>query len=143
MGPADAVVDRDVDALVGKVIGHGQALQAAPIGQRIADEIHAPYRIGRDCSGQCLTLAGRPARLLAAAHGQVRLAVQAVNLLVVHGWVLRAQQVVQAAIAEPAARLRQFDDPRRQCPQAPAPADGGRHRGAAPQGGRPAAHSPP
>lgn len=32
----------------------------------------------------------------------------------VHVWELRAQQVVQAAIAEPAPDLGQFNDPRRQ-----------------------------
>ena len=46
-----------------------------------------------------------------AAHGQVRLAIQPVDLLVVHVGKLRAQQIVQAAIAEPAADLGQFDDP--------------------------------
>ena len=114
VGAADAMVDRDVDALVGKVVGDRQALQAAPVGQRVADEIHAPYRIGRRCRRQRLALAGRPADLLATTHGQVRLAIQAIDLLVVHSRVLRTQQVVQAAIAEPAADLRQLDDPRRQ-----------------------------
>lgn len=47
VGAADAMVDRDVDALVGKVVGDRQALQAAPVGQRVADEIHAPDRVGR------------------------------------------------------------------------------------------------
>ncbi len=114
VGATDAMVDRDVDALVGKVVGDRQALQAAPVGQRVADEVHAPYRIGGRCRRQPLALAGRPADLLATTHGQVRLAIQAVDLLVVHSRVLRTQQVVQAAIAEPAARLRQFDDARRQ-----------------------------
>ena len=50
VGAADAVVHGDVDALVGEVVGHRQGLQAAPAGQCVADEIHAPYRIG--CAGR-------------------------------------------------------------------------------------------
>src|SRR5690606_18000319 len=61
-------------------------------------------RVGRRRRRQRLALARRPADLL-ATHGQVRLAIPAVDLLVVHNRVLRTQQVVQAAIAEPAARL--------------------------------------
>jgi len=113
-GAADAVVNGNVDALVGEVIGDGQAFQAATVGQRVADEIHAPDRIGRRRQRQRLALAGRTADLLAAAHGQVRLAIQAIDLLVVHVRVLQTQQVMQAAVAEPAARQRQFDDPGRQ-----------------------------
>src|SRR3546814_7326568 len=37
IGAADAVVHGDVDALVGEVVGDGQALQAAAVGQRVTD----------------------------------------------------------------------------------------------------------
>ena len=111
IGTADAVVHGDVDAFVAEVVGDGQALESTPIGQRITDEVHAPDRVGLARWRQRLTLARRPLGFPAPAYGQIRLAVQAVDLLVVHVGELRAQQVVQAAIAKPAANLGQFDDP--------------------------------
>ena len=98
-----AVVDRDVHALVREVIGHGQALEAPGIGQGIADEVHAPDPVGCRGDRQRLPFKRWSLGLLASAHGEAGLAVEPVDLLVVHVGELRAQQVVQAAIAEPAA----------------------------------------
>lgn len=56
-------------------------------------------------------LAGDSLDARSPAYGQIRLAVQAIDLRVVHVGELRTQQVVQAAIAKPAANLGQFDDP--------------------------------
>src|SRR3546814_3946560 len=56
IGAADAVVHGDVDALVGEVVCDGQALQAAAVGQRVTDAVHAPDGIGcaRRCQWQAL-----------------------------------------------------------------------------------------
>jgi hypothetical protein len=45
----DAVVGRDVHALVAKIVCHGQTLDAPAIGQAVADKIHAPYLIELLC----------------------------------------------------------------------------------------------
>lgn len=46
IGTTDAVVDGDVHALAGEVVGDRQALDPASVGQRIADEVHAPHGVG-------------------------------------------------------------------------------------------------
>lgn len=114
VGPADAMVHRDVNAFMGEVVGDGQALDAAATGQLVEDEVHADYLVGMPRWPQLLPLCRRELGLLATAHAQLRLAVQTVDPLVVHLRKLRAQQVVQAAIAEATTRLRQFDQPGRQ-----------------------------
>lgn len=114
VGPANAVVDRDIHALVGEVIGHGQALEPSSVCPGIAHEVHAPDLIGCLGDRQRLPFKRWPLHLLAPAHGEAGLAVEPVHLLVVHVGKLRAQQVVQAAITEPAPDLGQFDDPGRQ-----------------------------
>ena len=53
-------------------------------------------------------------RQAAPTHGQVRLTVETIDLLVVYVRELRIQQVMQPAIAEPPPDLGQLDDPRRQ-----------------------------
>ena len=63
---------------------------------------------------QWLPLKRWPLGLLATAHGEAGLAVEPIDLLVVHVGELRAKQVVQAAIAEPAPDPGQFDNPGRQ-----------------------------
>lgn len=103
------MIHRDVHALVGEVVGNGQALDAAATGQLVEDEIHADHLVRIPCRPQLLPLLRREPGLLAPTHTQLRLAVQAMDLLVVHLRKLRTQQVMQAAIAEAATRLRQFD----------------------------------
>lgn len=110
----DAVIDRDVDALVAEVIGNGQAFEPTTVGQGIADKIHAPDRVGTTGRDQSLTLGRWPPDLPASAYGEVRLAVQTIDLLVVHAGKLLVQQVMQTTIAEPASHLCQFDDACRQ-----------------------------
>jgi len=87
-----------------EVIGHRQALDAPTGTQAIADEIHTPHLIDRAGQLQRHALGRRTLDLLALAHGQVGRAVQPVDLLVVHAGVLRAQQVVDASIAEAPTR---------------------------------------
>src|SRR3546814_20609801 len=46
IGAADAVVHGDDDALAGEVVGDGQALQAAAVGQRVPAAVNATDGIG-------------------------------------------------------------------------------------------------
>jgi hypothetical protein len=56
------------------------------------------------------TLVDRALALLASAHSQVGLPVEAVHTLVVHAGELRAQHVADAPVAESSAGLGDFDD---------------------------------
>ena len=107
----DAVVHSDVHALVAEVVGHRQALHSPAVGQAVADEVHAPHLV--DIAGhlQRHALGRRAAHLLALAHSQVGLAVQAPDALVVDARKLRAQQIVDAPVAEAPARMGDLDDP--------------------------------
>jgi len=93
------------------VVGHGQALQAPAIGQAVADEVHAPYLVYGASQLQRHALGRRAARLLALAHRQVRRGVQAPHALVVDARELRAQQIVDAPVAEAPSRMGDLDDP--------------------------------
>jgi hypothetical protein len=106
----DAPVHSDAHAFMAEVVGHRQALDSPAGTQAVADEIHTPHLI--DAAGQLQrhALGRRALDLLALAHGQVGRAVQAVDLLVVHAGVLRAQQVVDAPIAEAPTRVRDLHD---------------------------------
>lgn len=77
----DAVIDHGIDALVSEVVGDGQALDPTTVGQGVADEIHAPDRVGAAGLHQRLTLGRWPPDLPAATHGEVGLSVQAIDLL--------------------------------------------------------------
>ena len=110
VGTRDAEVHGDVDALVAEVIGHGQALEPASVGQAVADEIHAPYLVDRRGQLQRHALERRAPDLLALAHRQAGFAVEAVHALVVDAGELRAQQVMDAPIAEATAHLRDLHD---------------------------------
>jgi hypothetical protein len=96
---------------VAEVVGHGQALQPPAIGQAVADEIHAPDLVDGAGHLQRHALGRRAAHLLALAHGQVRSAVQAPDTLVVDAREPRAQQVVDAPVAEASASMGDLDDP--------------------------------
>jgi hypothetical protein len=106
----DAPVHGNVHALVAEVVGHRQKFDASSIGQAVADEVHAPHLV--DALGQLQRhpLRGGPLGLLALAHGQVGFAVQAIHAFVVHAGKLRAQQIVDAAVAKATARLGDLDD---------------------------------
>ena len=93
-----------------EVICHRQALEPPTIGQAVADEVHAPHLVDRPGQLQWHTLAGRPLDLLALAYGEVRCAVKSVHPLVVDARELRAQQVVDSAIAEAAPSVRDLHD---------------------------------
>ena len=104
------MVHSDVHALVAEVVGHGQALDAPPAGQAVADEVHAPHLVDR------LTLVQRHAfelqALLAAAlaHRQIGQLVEPVHALVVDLRACRAQQVANAPVAEAPPLVSQHDD---------------------------------
>ena len=114
VGATDAVVDGDIHTLVGEIVGDGQALEPAAVGQRITDKVHAEHLVGRMGRHQLLAQAGRKLDLFAPTHGQLRPLVEAIDLLVVHVGKLLVQQIMQAAIAKAAPRLRQLNQPRRQ-----------------------------
>jgi hypothetical protein len=95
---------------VAEVIGHGQVLQTPPAREAVAHKIHAPDLIDRASQLKRHTLVDRALALLASAHSQVGLSVEAVHALVVHARELRAQHVVDAPVAESSAGLGDFDD---------------------------------
>jgi len=107
---ADAVIDGNVHALMAEVVGDGQALDAPPIGQAVADEVHAPHLVDR------LALVQRHAfelqALLAAAlaHRQVGQLVEPIHALVVDRGARSAQQVADAPVAEAPPLMGQLDD---------------------------------
>ena len=110
----DAEVGGNVDALMTEIVGHRQAFEAPATDQAVADEIHAPYLIDGFGDLQRYPLSRRSLRLLAFLDRKLRGAVQAKDALVIHAGVLRAQQVVNAPIAEAAPRLGDIDDRRAQ-----------------------------
>ena len=108
----DAVVDRDVDALVAEVVGDRQALQALrPLARLSLTKSMLQTSLTVRGRLQRHALDRRAAHLLALAHGQVRGAVEPVDALVVDARELRAQQIVDAPIAEAPAHVRDLDDP--------------------------------
>ena len=108
--PRDPVVHGNVHALVAEVIGHSQALDAPAIGQAVRDEIHAPNIVDllRQLQGHPLTRWALG--LLAPSYGQVGIFVQAVDPLVVDARKLRAQQIVDAAVAKSSAYVGNVHD---------------------------------
>lgn len=107
---ADAVVGRDVHALVAKIVGHGQALDAPAIGQAVADKIHAPHLIDVVRDLQRHAIAHRPFDLLALPDGQLGGAVEPIHALVVDLGKVRTQQIMDAPVAKASSRLRNMDD---------------------------------
>jgi hypothetical protein len=79
-----APVHSDVDALVAEVVGDGQELDPAPVGQAVADEVHAQHFI--DVLGQLQRrpLASQALDFLASVHGQAGFAVQPLRAFVIH-----------------------------------------------------------
>jgi hypothetical protein len=133
VGAADAVIDRQIDALVVKSSAIVRHFRQRPLDNASLRTPCFQIALGAlaDCK-RCRSIIG--VCLPALAHGQVGLAIQPLDAFVIHGNELQAQQVVQAAIAEgddASAPIR---------PAAPATpdyasmalVDGGRHRGPAP-----------
>ena len=108
--PRDPVVHGNVHALVAEVIGHSQALDAPAIGQAVRDEIHAPNIVDLLRQLQGHTFTRWALYLLAPAHGQIGIFVQAVDPLVVDAWKLRAQQIMDTAVAKSAAYVGNVHD---------------------------------
>ena len=106
----DAVVGRNVHALVAEIVGHGQALEAPAVGQAVAHEVHAPHLIDALGDLQRHAFVHRALRLLALAHCQFGSAVEPVHALVIHLGELRAQKVVNTPIPESAPGLGDVDD---------------------------------
>ena len=108
--PRDPVVYGNVHALVAKVIGHRQALDAPAIGQAVRYKIHTPHIVDLLRQLQGHPLAWWALDLLAPAHGQIGIFVQAVDPLVVDARKLRAQQNVDVPIAKSSAYLGNIHD---------------------------------
>ena len=106
----DAKVHRNVHALMAKVIGHGEVLQAPPARQAVAHKIHAPDLVDCCCQLQRHALGDGPLSFLAPAHGQVGLAVEAIHPLVIDTGKLRAQQIVNAPVSKAATQMGNFQD---------------------------------
>ncbi len=93
-----------------EIIGHGQALDAPPVGQAVADEVHAPHLVDLPCDVEGCALHHRPLGLLALAHRQLGDAVEPVHAFVIHIGKLRAQQVMDPPIAESPPDLSNIND---------------------------------
>ncbi len=90
-------------------------LMRRALGQRIEHEVHAPGVVRHGGRQQFLPLTHRTLGLAPFAHLQLGFLVQAINLFVIHGWKLRAQQIMQSAIAEAAGWVwASSTSPRRQ-----------------------------
>ncbi len=107
---ADAVVSSDVHTLVAKIVCHGQTLDAPPIGQAVADKIHAPHLIDVLRELQRHALAHRQFDLLALPHGQLGSAVEPIHAFVIDPGKFRAQQIMDAPVAKASTHLRNIDD---------------------------------
>ncbi len=103
-------VHRDLHAFMAEVIGYGEVLQTPPAREAVAHEIHAPDLVERARQLQRHPLVDRALALLASAHSQVGLSVEAVHALVVDPGKFRAQQIVDAPVAESATDLGDLDD---------------------------------
>jgi hypothetical protein len=95
---------------VTEVIGHSEELDAPPIGQAVADEVHAPGLVDVLRQLQRHVLIHRPLALPAPTNGQVGLAVEPIDAFMVHAGELGAQHVVDAPAAKAPARMRNLDD---------------------------------
>ena len=93
-----------------EVVGHREVLQAPAAREAVAHKIHAPDLVDRSCKLQRHTFVDRALALLATAHGQVGLPVEAVPPFVVDPGELRAQQIVNASIAKAATHVRNLHD---------------------------------
>lgn len=107
---ADAVVHCNLHAFVAEVVGHGQALDAPPVGQAVADEVHAPHLVDALGDVQGRALHHRALGLLALANRQIGRAVEPVHPLVIDAREVVAQQVVHAPVAKAPAHMRDLDD---------------------------------
>lgn len=87
--PADAIVDRDVDAFVAAVVGDREALEPSTVDQAVADEIHAPRLVDHRRGLQRHTLTHGPLRLAALVDRQISCLVKPVDALVVDPRMLR------------------------------------------------------
>src|SRR5574343_434880 len=106
----NAVIDGDVHALVAEVVGHGQALDAPPAGQAVADEVHAPHLVDGPALVQRHPFELQALLAAALAHRQVRQLVEPVHALVVDLRACGPQQIADAPVAEAPPFVRQLDD---------------------------------
>jgi len=107
---AHAVVHRNVHAFMAEVIGYGQTLQPPAIGQAVAHKVHAPHLVDSLCQVQGRPLRRWPADLLALAHGQIRITVQAIHPLVIDAREIRSKKIMHTPIAKAPAGVGDLDD---------------------------------
>ena len=88
-----------------EIVRNRQTLDASAIRQAVADKIHTPHFIDLLRDLERHTFAGWPPDLLAFAHRQFGHAVQTIHALMIYILKLRAQQIVDAPIAEPTPDL--------------------------------------
>ena len=79
-----------------EVVGHRQALDAPPIGQAVADKIHAPDLIDVLRERQRHALAHRQFDLLAFPHCELGSTVEPIYALVIDLGKFRTQQIMDA-----------------------------------------------
>ena len=107
----DPSADGNFHCFLGAVVHHRQALDRAPVGQGVEDEVHRPGVVGPRRQLQRTALDGHAIALAALAHRQASVAVQPVDPLVVGDPALPFQQDVQPSVAEPATFARQRNEP--------------------------------
>ena len=107
-GPGERSVDHRGQALAREVVDDVQHPEAAPIVQRIGDEVQAPALVRSLRHRHRRPRTQGPLAAAAAAHREPLLPVEPVDLLQVHSHALPPQQDRQPPIAEPAALVGQL-----------------------------------
>ena len=103
----DAVVDDDVDGLLGEVVDDRQAFQTSTVVESVHHEVHRPDLIRPGREEQRLAFDADATTTPAAAHGQPSLPIEAIDALVVDLDAFPTQQGVKPPIAEAPTLRRQ------------------------------------
>ena len=98
--PGERCVGDQGEAFPRAVVDHGQDPEAPAIGHLVGDEVERPALVGRHRDQHRRSRAHRPLAAAAAAHGQLLLAIDAEQPLVVDHMALSPQQHVQTPIPE-------------------------------------------
>ena len=104
---ADRCVDHERQRLAGEVVDDAEDAEGSPPGQGVGDEVQSPALVGPVRRGHgrprtCGALAASP-----ATHRQALLAVEAMELLLVHAHAFAFEQHTQPAVAKAPAIGRQ------------------------------------
>lgn len=94
------MINSDIHTFVAEVVWDGQALDASPVGQAVADEVHVPDSIDGAALKQRHAIEPQALLATALAHRQVGQLVEPIRALVVGLGPRCTQQVGDAPVAE-------------------------------------------